>query len=291
MRSLHKKPPSAGAPGRVLRATAGAHGAGDLQSRQISRIRRQLGNEGMSKAGDASSARDTLLAFICQRLRKMREVQLQEHASYKQVRSWYRAVAAGRDGYFAPDATRFHEAARFFKEAAEAMCRGNLSRGAQLLERALGAEQAALDTVPRQVREHLSEEQKAGPGYPSELPQSLDAAALPPCAVPEALDIADHILALEDRFLDTPPRRVRRQEWWWNEGELGAEDDEDDEDKPEGRPPEAEPEEEEEEEPAEIAPEEQPAEPAPPPAPAEHAPAETPPRSPPSTERPRARRR
>lgn len=252
----------------------------------------------MGRSGDASSSRETLLAFICQRLRKMREVQLKEHASYKEVRSWYKAVAAGRDGYFAPDATRWHEAARFFKEAAEAMCRGNLSRGAQLLERALGAEQAALDTVPRQVREKMSDEQRAGPGYPAELPQSLDAAALPPCALPEALQIADHILALEDRFLETPPRRVRRQEWWWSEELEAGDDEEDDEGRPREQGPEDEEDEEEDDEEdletevEEPLPEKAPPEPArADPAPPEREPAETTAPSSPAPERPRARRR
>lgn len=222
MRSLTKKPSSSGGPSRRLRSLAGAHGSGDQQSRQISRIRKQLGNQSMGKSGAASQMRDNLLGFICERLRIMRSIQEKEHEQFKHVRSWFRQVARGTEGFHVPDPTRWHEAARFFKEAAEAMCRGNLSRGAQLLERALGAEKAAYDTVPEQVRAQMEAEEKQPGGYPAELPQALDEGALPSCPLPAALAIADQILSLNDEFHESPPlraRRRRRRDWWEEEGE------------------------------------------------------------------------
>lgn len=208
----------------------GAQGPGDLQSRQIARIRKQLGNQQMGKAGNGAQMRDNLLGFVCERLRTLRAIQLKEYAQFDQVRHWFRAVARGQEGFHVPDPTRWHEAARFFKEAAEAMCHGNLSRGAQLLERAMSAEKAAYDSMPEMVRDDLEAEEKSPSGYPAELPHALSEAALPRCQAPKGLVLADQILALNDEFEETPPSRAKtHRKGWWDE-----EEEEVDEEKKEG---------------------------------------------------------
>ncbi len=225
MRSLTKKPSSSGGPTRRLRSMRGAQGSGDQQSRQIARIRKQLGNQAMGKSGNAAQMRETLLGFICERLRVLRGIQLKEHKEFKNVRAWFRNVARGEAGFHVPDPTRWHETARTFKEAAEAMCHGNLARGAQLLERAIGLEKAAYDSMPNQVTRQLEAEEKSPSGYPSEMPQALDEAALPRCPTPAALALADQILSLNDEFFENPPLRGRRRRaGWWEQDEEEEED-------------------------------------------------------------------
>lgn len=226
MRSVQKKPSSSGGPTRRLRALGGAHGAGDLQSRQIARIRKQVGNDTMKGSKDASTMRDVLLGLIGERLKVMRAVQRKELGEMKHVREWFREVARGETGFHAPDPTRWHEAARFFREAAEAMCRGNLARGAQLLERALGAERAAYESLPKQVRRKLEAEERQPSGYPAEMPHALDEAPLPPCALPETIDLAHQILSVEAQMDELPPIRARRRRraWWEEEGEETEEE-------------------------------------------------------------------
>lgn len=202
----------------------------------------------MNGAGAGAAIRENLLGFIGQRLRVMRGVQLKEHQEFKRVRQWFRQIARGVDGYHLPNPTRWHQAAHYFKEAAEAMCHGNLARGAQLLERAIGAERAAWDTIPNMVRDNLEALEKSPGAYPSELPHALEEVPLPPCAIPEDVAFADEILSLRDEFFESPPLRGRRRRpgWWEDEEEEEKKDDK--KEGADGKGKEAEPEEEEEEE-------------------------------------------
>ena len=218
-----------------MRALRKAGSSGDQQSRQLTRLSGKMGNQQMGKAGGAESVRDRLLNFIAGRLARDHAVQHRELAALGREREWFRGVAHGRDGAWIPEPTRWHEAARYFKEAADALCRGHLEQGAQKLEKALAAEEGAFNTVPDFVRDELGDLEQGAGAAPAELPYALSAGILPPCSTPAGIEVADQILAINDYMERSPPRRMHRRHHWWDEEEEEEEDKEKKDDKKEGK--------------------------------------------------------
>ena len=214
---------------RTLRALRGAGGAVDQQSRQLTRLGAKMGNQQMAKSGGAEAVREALLRSIVERLGRMRAVQNVELDELSHVREWYREVADGKAGMWIPEPTRWHEAARQFKEAADALCRGNLEQAAQRLERAIAAEQAAYGALPQMVKDRIPDDERRAASSPAELPYALGAGVLPPCKAPEGLGLADDILAVTEVMESVPPHRGRQRNWW--EGEVEAEEDAENADK------------------------------------------------------------
>lgn len=209
---------------RTSRALKSAGGATDQQGRQLARLGAKMGNQQMAKGGGADSARDRLLDFIVQRLRRIQRVQHAELMELGREREWFREVATGKAGWTLPDPTRWHEATLYFKEAADAFSRGHLEQGAQKLERALDAEQAATRQIPEMVADDLEGDALSAGSTPSELPMMMNAGILPPCALPRELDVADRILAIDDHIEKGPPHRAHRRHNWWEPEEEDAEE-------------------------------------------------------------------
>lgn len=202
-----------------MRSLRKAGSSGDQQSRQLTRLSGKMGNQQMGKAGGAEGVRDRLLQFIAARLARNHAVQQKELAALGEEREWFRGVAHGRTNAWIPEPTRWHEAARLFKEAADALCRGHLEQGAQKLEKALGAEEGAYKALPKYVLDQLEGPDQSSAPAPAELPHALNAGVLPPCAAPQGIEIADRILAINDYMERSPPRRKHRAHHWWEEEE------------------------------------------------------------------------
>ena len=217
---------------KSARSKSGGKGAGDATSGTLHRLGKKVGNTGMGeKLGGSASTRDTLLQFIGARLTVIRRIQLREHSEFTDIREWYRRVAKGTDGYTLPDPTRWHAAAAAFKEAGEAMCRGQLGRGAQKLEEALEHERAAYASVPIMVREEMEAPEKDPGAAPDELGRVNYSSTCPATNLPSELRVANAILNLQDVIQDPPPRRARRRRFWWEEIE---DEDEDEDEKKDG---------------------------------------------------------
>lgn len=224
MRSTTKKPHSTDRAVKVIRASKGA---GDAQSRKLARLQKKMGNSGLGgKLGEAGATRDLLLAFTCDRLRIMRDVQRKEHAEFDHVREWFRRVAKGAEGFMLPDPTRWHEAAKSMKAAAIAFCNGHVTRGAQLLEQGMEQERAAFDSVPIMVRDKLEGEQTGATSAPAQLDSVAPDTTCAACNLPQQMVFADQILNLTDVFEELPPIRRRRRRRRAAEGEEGEEGEE-----------------------------------------------------------------
>lgn len=209
MRSSNKKPLSTNRPARVARAVKAG---GDSVTRKLLRQHRRLGNTAVGEKLDgATSTRDALLQNIGERLKKMRGVQIQERMEMADQRDWFRRVLKGFHGYTSPDPTRWHQSALSFKRAAEALSRGDLRRGAQLLDRALQEERDAYESLPTMVRERLQDEQTRSADTPAELSEVRSAASCPARDMPSSIDVADDILAMEDRLEEDFSYRRRRE--------------------------------------------------------------------------------
>ena len=96
-----------------------------------------------------SAQRDNLLAFICMRLQSIHDVQAKERNEMSNEKESVSRGGQRVQGYHLPDPKRWHECTKYFQRAAMAMCAGHVGRGVQLLQRALEAENAAFESIPK----------------------------------------------------------------------------------------------------------------------------------------------
>ncbi len=218
-RSVEKHPTTTNRKGTTVKPLSGARMT-DSASKQLQQLAGKAGNKELDgKLKQQGNMRDVLLAFIIQRLQTMHKVQTFEKLEMKHEREWFRPLARGAAGYHLPDPTRWHDAARLFQQAAQAMCNGNLGQGAALMERALEAERAAYESTPAMVDEHLDHTNNAPQDAPAELAHVGSAASCPTTALPKEIVVADKILAVQDKMERPPPLNRRRGNAWWLEEE------------------------------------------------------------------------
>jgi len=226
MRSSNKKPENAPRQVRSVRTRSGGGASKDAGSEQLKRLQSGLGNEGLGRQiSTGNLQRDEMLQHICERLKIIQGAQNKERMAMGREREWFKAVAKGAEGYHKPDPSRWHASARLFKQAADALCTGNLGRGALLLEQAVEAEQAAFDSVPTMVQTELDREEAAAEA-PEATFQVNDEAGCAGCDRPDEIKIADKILAVQDTVQATPPLGRPKRRWWDEELEEEEEEEE-----------------------------------------------------------------
>jgi hypothetical protein len=228
MRSSNKKPEANRRQSKSRRSTSSAGVENDGDSAQLKKISKVMGNQHLRDALHGSSAqRDALLQHIGERLQILRGAQQKEHLAFGREREWFKGVAKGADGYHLPDTTRWHESAQLYKKAGEALCNGQLGRGAQIIKQAAAAEEAAFKSVPKFVKADLESNQHA-----EEAPEAAymvnDEGSCTGCGKPPDLRIADQILNLQDKMEATPPLPAKKGRWW-DEDKEEEEEQEDDE--------------------------------------------------------------
>ncbi len=228
MRSPNKKPEANLRQARVVSENKKSGATSDLDSQQMKAIGKGLGNSEFDKQlGHANGQRDALLAHIIERLETVHGAQNKERMAMGREREWFKAVAKGVEGYHLPDPTRWHECAQFYMRAAEALCNGNLGRGAQLLQRAADAEQAAFESVPKMVKSTL-ERDECAVAAPQEVLQVNDEAGCSARDRPQGLSWGAKVLAVQDKMAPTPPLKVKQKRNWWEEEEEEEEEEETD---------------------------------------------------------------
>ena len=207
----------------------------DSVSETLSHLSKRLGNETLgTRLADANAQQRALLDFIIQRLQTVQKVQSLELQEMRNQNEWFRQVASGHEGYSLPDATRWHNCARTYQKAGEAISRGDLGRGAQLLERAAEEERDAQRDTPAQVREHLDPLARTQVSLPAGTVEMSTATVCNAITSPTGLKLADHILNISDVMEDSAPiRRIQPKNWW----EI-MEEEEDSDDSTEGIEPE-----------------------------------------------------
>jgi hypothetical protein len=182
-----------------------------------------LGNEAMSaRLLRSAGQRDAMLTFIAERLRKVRDVQLQESALLHQKERWWRDLAWQQKGVWLPEPERWAPTARAYREAAEALAAGRLSRAAALLDRAVDLERASIEAVPKGLGIHPDEDGEAGglDGGPAGMEPVGPDEGCPERALPKEIGLADAI----ERFSHTAReiRQIRVEPHtpsWWEEEE------------------------------------------------------------------------
>ena len=226
MRSSEKKPKGTDREVKSMRGSGLR--AGDADSQLLQNIAKNIGNDVLSKHLQGKGAqRDQILAFVCSRLKNISDIQAKERSEMKNERKWFREVAKGVQGFHIPDPTRWHESARYFQKAGQALCEGHLGRGVQLLDKALEHERAAFDSIPKMVEVKLDEHEKTPNNAPISCQKVDPNDVCPSVTKPKELQLADRILNIRDHMEATPPLRIL--DWW----ESGLEEEEEEEEEEE----------------------------------------------------------
>jgi hypothetical protein len=226
MRSTSKNPAATNRRSSSVKSggTKGASVGND--GAKLQKMSKVLGNGALTgKLGGANEQRDALFARIAERLVNVQEVQQLERDSLKDQRKWFKDVAKGEKGFHLPDTTRWHEAATLYLEAAKALGRGQLGRGAELLNKAEEAERAAHDSLPEQVVEKMKPEHAPSEEAAPEETAVSATAACGVCLTPVAIiHEAERILAVSDQLDKAEP--LKRTLPWYSQGEEEEEEEE-----------------------------------------------------------------
>lgn len=201
----------------ITRARGGARDRlRDAGGKELALLARRVGNSQVGALlGEATKKRDALLAFVERRLREIQYVQRAEQKELGDHRDWHMRVARGATTV--PDPTRWHKTTQLHRRAAEALCAGDLSRGAHLLDQAVAAERAAFETVPAQVE--LASDITAPDSTPEQRPFVTEGETCPATKAPALFQRADAILHVTETSVRIPGLRSRRLHHWWDTAE------------------------------------------------------------------------
>jgi hypothetical protein len=197
--------------------SGGGAGLQDASSDKLAKLSRQGGNENLrQQLSSTEGRRDDLLQHIIERLKVVHEIQALELETGRDERKWFREVAKGEAGHHLPDATRWHDATRFYMDAAHALCAGNLGRGVSLLEQAQEAERAALESCPDMVMQKVMPARRKAP---EELPEAgidvSSGASCPTTSRPIDLKFGEEVLDIIEEVRDAPSlKRTKAGNWW-----------------------------------------------------------------------------
>jgi hypothetical protein len=173
-----------------------------------------LGNDAMqARLARAMGTRDSLLAFVVERLGRIRERQLGEADASRNPEAWHAGVGLGRNGFEEPKPTRWHASAALYQTAAAAICGGNLGRGAALLRKALDAESAGMAEYPGFLAEDTKPDEL--PSLPEAATEVASGEGCPTCPLPQEIDTADLILRIGNDPDPAPAPELRRRKSWW----------------------------------------------------------------------------
>ncbi len=202
---------------------AGATGGSkqDANTEQLRKISKKLGNaQVQTLIGRNDKARDAIYQFIVQRLQRIRAVQAREKEAMNKQRVWFDEVARKKAGFALPDPTRWRQAAKYYRLAAQSVARGNLGQAVQHMDRAMEAERQAFENLPKQVA--LDHTETGAVEAPSEMVAVSEGEGCTPREVTEAVNLAETI----ERESDTSQAagvRGGRKPWWGEVEEEGEE--------------------------------------------------------------------
>lgn len=190
---------------------------------QLRRLGKVLGNEALvGKMAQNERLRDALLAFVAERLQAIELAQRAEKRAMEERGGWYRRLMRGERGLSLPEPSRWGGPALLYRKAAEAICAGELGRGAELLEQATEADRATFKALPGQVELAAKDRRPPGDADAAALVQAGEGCA--PTTAPELFAAAERIEAVTEaaRAVGVYPNRGPHH--WW-EVEVDEEED------------------------------------------------------------------
>lgn len=208
----------------MRRSGRGGGGTG-REGQHLQKVAKTLGNQGVGDQLDhRSGLQAELLDEIVRRLEKVHGVQLHEQRELKDHRDWFKLTAMGTHGYHLPDPTRWHECTKVYMQAAQSLANGNLGQGARLMEKAADIEESTFATVPVQVQERLSGDEKTASGHPEAAEAVTDHMTAGKVSLPDGIDVGRKILNITTTMLDSPPLPKRHR--WFDDLEEEEEEEE-----------------------------------------------------------------
>lgn len=191
----------------------------DAESQLLKQLSSKMGNQGLnSRLQQSSAERDMMLQFICSQLKDIQHVQQVELDEVAQRPEWFRDVAKGENGFALPDPERWKECASLYKKAGQALCRGDVSRGKQLLEEAIHKEDATRESIPEQVERRLESKERSQTESPVST-ATEGGEICPSTREPKDLKIADKIMSVRATVKNAQPIKRTRPFNWWEEVE------------------------------------------------------------------------
>jgi hypothetical protein len=188
----------------------------DSATARVARTSAAVGNDEMSRRLSAGNAtRDQLLAFLCERLKVMRITQMREMAQRDTVNQieWRHDIAESHADFGKPEPTRWREPARLYAEAADALCRGSVGRGAELMKRAIASEQQQYKELTKLVSVDDLETGAESPVGQVAMGEAAGACDLPP-------DVAlAQVIQNVTAAVGEPATKYRTADPWWLEEE------------------------------------------------------------------------
>ncbi|GDX80759.1 hypothetical protein LBMAG42_25700 [Deltaproteobacteria bacterium] len=164
----------------------------DANVEQLRRLGRALGNEALAgKLAQNDQLRDLLLAVVQERLQAIALAQQAELKALHERGPWWRRLRRGERGITMPEPTRWAAPAKLFRQAADAICAGDLGRGADLMKQAGESERTHRKAVPRQVK--LPAEAPTSPIATAALAEVRDGEGCTPRSAPELFQLAARI--------------------------------------------------------------------------------------------------
>lgn len=195
----------------------------DAGSKELAQLAKKVGNGQVGALLGASRAkRDALLAFIQRRLAQVRAAQVAEQRELSDKREWWQRVSRGKPGFHVPDPTKWGAVAQLYKQASDAICAGDLGRGAHVLDRAVRAERAAFEAVPTQVE--LPSVIGAPVASADERPFVEEGEGCPPTQAPEVTRLAGEIVRVSESMDPVPSTPSLRGHHWWEGPDEELED-------------------------------------------------------------------
>ena len=212
-----------------LRGTASQRARAMKSTRKdrLQKLVKAVGNDEIQKRIQQGNVnRDMCLAYIAEHLRNMRQLQIREQRLVPRGAHWFwwRQVADNYKTWFKkPEPKRWHQAAHMYEEAAKQLARGNVSRGKDLMEKAIVEERKQMNNLSDLVStDDLAFDARPDPRW---LEQIVDTEPGQPCALPEDIQLARDIQNVMDTVVDPMNRRRRRDPWWTLEDEEEEEED------------------------------------------------------------------
>lgn len=203
--------------GEVREALEGA------SAEQLRRLGRVLGNDALSgKVAGNDRLRDALLAFVAERLQAIELAQRAEKKALQTRGDWFRRTMRGERGITLPEPSRWAGPAHLYRKAGEALCAGDLGRGADLLRQATEADRATFKAAPKQL--DLRPKERAAAVDPAAMQEARAGEGCNPTTAPELFAAATRIEAVTQDARAVGIWPTRGQHHWW-EAEVEEEED------------------------------------------------------------------
>lgn len=197
----------------------------DVGSRDLARMADKLGNDKLNATlGAAVAKRDALLQFVEVRLQQIAAAQQAELEALHHKRAWFLDLTRKHKGFGMPDPARWHKVALTYRGALEALCAGRLGEAVRRVGEAAEQDRATFASLPKQVHLPKNTEKRA---EEPEVSASVSAEeGAPVAAAPDALRLADRIIAVAESPGNVPGTALRTHKWWEVEEEEGEPEDE-----------------------------------------------------------------